>query len=265
MIDENVECTQKIMFTKHKWKLVGLQQDPRKFRCHYCNASYDKSGRLSEHHRMKHSDKEWKGPRKCTPIKHVVKIIESKPKPKIKKKRKKPKAYVTRQNQDKLNFARQLEQTARGEKSKLAADLGIPRRSLYRWKESSPLKDSWKSRKTSRARICMKPTDERLLGKFHPQQRKVYNLYRYRREKGDPCDHEWFKSTMRRICNKDKPEGYDPTAENFGNQWKVNFCKRWRISVQKKTNNKAKSVYERIHKVSNYHWYAIYKAATEPL
>ena len=70
---------------------------------------------------------------------------------------------------------------------------------------------------------------------------------------------------MTRICKKDKPEGYDPEEDKFGTSWKTLFCKRWRISVQKKTNNKAKSVYERIHKVSNYHYYAIYKARTEPL
>ena len=70
---------------------------------------------------------------------------------------------------------------------------------------------------------------------------------------------------MRIIYKEDKPAGYDPEKCTFSDNWKVKFCKRWRISVQKKTNNKSKSVYERIHKVSNYHWYAIYKAATEPL
>ena len=70
---------------------------------------------------------------------------------------------------------------------------------------------------------------------------------------------------MIRVCKKDKPEGYDPEEDKFEDSWKTLFCKRWRISVQKKTNNKAKSVYERIHKVSNYHYYAIYKARTEPL
>jgi len=70
---------------------------------------------------------------------------------------------------------------------------------------------------------------------------------------------------MTRICNDDKPDGYDPNKDKFTDMWKRGFCKRWKISVQKKTNNKAKSVYERIHRVSNYHYYSIYKAATEPL
>ena len=51
--------------------------------------------------------------------------------------------------------------------------------------------------------------------KLFEQQRKVYNLYRYRRSKGDPCDHDWFGSTMTRICKEDKPEGYDPEKKQI--------------------------------------------------
>ena len=80
----------------------------------------------------------------------------------------------------------------------------------------------------------MKPTDVRKNGKYFAQQRKVYNLYRCRRSKGALCDHAWFQSTMTRICKKDKPEGYDPEEDKFGDSWKTKFCKRWRISVQKK-------------------------------
>ena len=60
------------------------------------------------------------------------------------------------------------------------------------------------------------------------------------------------------ICKKDKPPGYDPKRHKFTNHWKDNFCRRFHISVQQKTNNKAKSVYERIHKIKNYHYYVIY-------
>ena len=44
---------------------------------------------------------------------------------------------------------------------------------------------------------------------------------------------------------------------------KDNFCRRFHISVQQKTNNKAKSVYERIHKIKNYHYYVIYLLGKE--
>ena len=117
---------------------------------------------------------------------------------------------------------------------------------------------------TNRARYLMNPSDERVVGKFYAQQRKVYNLYRFRRVEGLPCDGNWFQSSMRNVCKKDMPEGYDPNKPNqFGSRWRTNFCKRWKISSQKKTNSKSKSVYERIHKVRNYHYYVIYKLGRE--
>ena len=93
----------------------------------------------------------------------------------------------------------------------------------------------------------------KVLGKYFAQQQKVYNMYRYRRDNGQPCDSMWFKIEMKRICEKDKPEGYDPKVDKFTNKWKAQFIKRWKISVQKKTNNKSKSILERIHKVKNCH------------
>ena len=111
----------------------------------------------------------------------------------------------------------------------------------------------------------MKANDQRLIGKCFTQQQKVYNMYRYRRDNGQPCDSMWFKIEMKRICEKDKPEGYDPKVDKFTDKWKAQFIKRWKISVQKKTNNKSKSVLERIHQVKNYHYYTIYKAAVDPL
>ena len=111
----------------------------------------------------------------------------------------------------------------------------------------------------------MSANDQRLIGKFFPQQQKVYNMYIYRRNNGQACDEMWFMVEMKRICDKDKPQGYDPTKHKFTSKWKAGFIKRWKISVQKKTNNKSKSVLERIHKVRNYHYYTIYKAAVEPL
>ena len=80
---------------------------------------------------------------------------------------------------------------------------------------------------------------------------------------GETCDGKWIKSTMRNICAEDKPEGYDPKKNKFLDQWLKNFCKRFKISSQKKTNNKNHSVYERAHMVKNYHYYVIYKLGKE--
>ena len=41
------------------------------------------------------------------------------------------------------------------------------------------------------------------------------------------------------------------------------YVSRFNLSVQKKTNCKSKSVYERMHKVKNYHYYVIYTLGKE--
>lgn len=186
-------------------------------------------------------------------------------KPKLKKKKKTRKEYTTRQNQDKVRLSKQFSKEPLGQKTKLAKDLGFTRQNFYNWNAHEGLKECWKSRKANRGRYFMSATDPRLIGKFWEQQRKVYNLYRYRRSQGDPCDGAWFRIEMKRICDKDKPVGYDPKKNKFSDMWKSKFCKRWKISVQKKTNQKNKSVFERIHQVKNYHFYTIYNMRREPI
>ena len=43
-----------------------------------------------------------------------------------------------------------------------------------------------------------------------------------------------FHQLRLELAKKDKPQGYDPGEDVFGDSWKTKFCKRWRISVQKK-------------------------------
>ena len=57
--------------------------------------------------------------------------------------------------------------------------------------------------------------------------------------------------------------GKQAKKNKFGCKWKNNFCRRWKISLQAKTNNKSKSAYERIHQVMNFHYYAIYVLGKE--
>ena len=47
------------------------------------------------------------------------------------------------------------------------------------------------------------------------------------------------------------------------NMWTKNFCKRYGISMQKKTNNKSKSIEERLPKIKNFYWYVQYQMALE--
>ena len=145
----------------------------------------------------------------------------------------------------------------------MANELGIPVRKLQRWGKSKGVQECWHSRKTNRARYCMPVNDIRIVGKFWKQQREVYKMYKMRRNKGDPIDNDWFRNTMTHVCERQKPVGYDPEKDKFTQRWKVNYCRRFKISVQRKTNRKSKCVWERIHLVMNYHWYTIYQLGNE--
>ena len=47
------------------------------------------------------------------------------------------------------------------------------------------------------------------------------------------------------------------------NIWTKTFCKRYGISIQKKINNKSKSIEGRLAKNKNLHWYVQYQMALE--
>ena len=59
------------------------------------------------------------------------------------------------------------------------------------------------------------------------------------------------------IVRKDFPEL--DTTNKFKNMWVQGFCKRFRISWQRRTNKKNSGVLQRLHIAKNYHWWVIYK------
>ena len=60
-------------------------------------------------------------------------------------------------------------------------------------------------------------------------------------------------------------DGDEEKRKNFkgSDPWLSKFKKRFGITMQAKTNSKARSVEERLPKVQNFHWWAIYQMATE--
>ena len=48
--------------------------------------------------------------------------------------------------------------------------------------------------------------------------------------------------------------------KSFSNKWVRKYCRRWRISKQRKRNNKEKSDAERVHQCKNHHSFQIYIA-----
>ena len=49
----------------------------------------------------------------------------------------------------------------------------------------------------------------------------------------------------------------------FKSKWLRGFCRRFRISWQKRTNKKNKGVMERLNTAKRYHWWIIYQMGTE--
>ena len=98
-------------------------------------------------------------------------------------------------------------------------------------------------------------------GKFFEEQKKLFHLFTVRRQKGKRVTYLWLKTKMKFICQQDQPDGYDPNKHKFTDPWCRAYCLRWRISVQRKTNKKSKSAFERVHLVSNFLYYVIYLVA----
>ena len=74
-------------------------------------------------------------------------------------------------------------------------------------------------------------------------------------------DAQYLQSKMRFAVAQ---SGKDPENKFKGSSmWLSNFVKRHGISKQRKTNKKNKSIAERLPQIKNFHYWAIYKMATE--
>lgn len=113
--------------------------------------------------------------------------------------------------------------------------------------------------------FLQKEDDYRVTGRFPKQQAKVKEDVLLRRGYGKPVSTLYIRKKMRQVCRKDRPDGYDPQKYKFGQHWVTNFMDKNGLSVRRKTNIKGSSIWERLHKVHNYHWYTQYQMATEDI
>ena len=95
-------------------------------------------------------------------------------------------------------------------------------------------------------------------GKFHDQEKKVYATYKKWRSEGLVVTKKRIRTWMKAQCDQDKPLGYDPEKKHFGKSFGIRFCNRWRISSQRRTKRKTSDVFQRMHKIKNYHYWLIY-------
>ena len=82
----------------------------------------------------------------------------------------------------------------------------------------------------------------------------MHGKYKELRDRGLKVTYRWCKTRMYQLCVEHMPDGFDPKMK-FGNKWVKGFKKRKRISFQKKTNTKSTSVWKKLHKILNYHFF----------
>lgn len=93
---------------------------------------------------------------------------------------------------------------------------------------------------------------------FHDVEVILYDLFLKRRSDGWRVSYAWITAQMHILCKKHQPPKYDPEKYTFGTSWVRRFCRRWNISLRKKSNSKCKSVFQRLHQVKNYDKWLIY-------
>ena len=98
-------------------------------------------------------------------------------------------------------------------------------------------------------------------GVYHAQEVQLNRIFSERRAQKHRVTGRWLKENMKHILKNDLPEV--DTTNKFGDKWLNNFCRRFRISWQKRTNKKNKGVLKRLHIAKNYHWWVIHKMGME--
>ena len=140
-----------------------------------------------------------------------------------------------------------------GQKTKWLKDRHISRSNMQEWTSKLP---EWESM-TQEELKANKSGNKR--GMFHDMEVLLYDIFLKRRADGWRVSYAYITAQMRILCNKHKPPKYDPNRHKFKDAWVRRFCRRWNISLRKKSNAKCKSVFERLHQVKNYDWWLIYK------
>ena len=98
-------------------------------------------------------------------------------------------------------------------------------------------------------------------GRYHDQEEELYKLFTERRAHKYRVTGRWIKATMKHLIRENLPDV--DTNNKFTDKWLQNFCKRFRISWQRRTNKKNKGVMERLNTAKRYHWWVIYQMGLE--
>ena len=140
---------------------------------------------------------------------------------------------------------------------------GQSRQNLSRWKrQMTSIKKLPVKTQRSGNYLLQNETDNRITGMFPNQQKKVYHDIKNPRKDGVSVSTSWIRARMSFHFRKDKPGRYDPTKNKFTEHW---ILVRHHLSIRKRTNKKKQSVFEKLHKIKNYHHYCVYKHADDEI
>ena len=140
--------------------------------------------------------------------------------------------------------------------------MGVPRTTVQYWeKTESKLRSQTQEKLRSTNYFIHNENDYRITGQFPKQQKKTFDDIKERRFHGKPVSTKWIRRRMKYHCETDKPQGYTSTKNKFKEHWVKKYMKRHQLSIRRKTNIKKKSIWERLHKIENYHHFCIYRVA----
>ena len=66
--------------------------------------------------------------------------------------------------------------------------------------------------------------------KIFEQQKAVFKNFNARRQRGGKVTYAWLRNTLKILCKKAKPDGFDENKHKSTDRWCRAYCKRWRIS-----------------------------------
>ena len=97
-------------------------------------------------------------------------------------------------------------------------------------------------------------------GMYHEAEKVVYAQYQERRAQGFKVTLAWLSARMRQTCKRMKPGGKSfDNYKGFQFSWAGRFCRRWKISLQRKTTKKTQHYFERLHDIEAHHRKLLYE------
>ena len=113
-----------------------------------------------------------------------------------------------------------------------AKDLGISQRTIRSWKNITVKKQETGAKQSK--------TKLKRTGFFPESEKKLFQAFTERRDKGLKVTGLWLRTKMKFIVQKNE-ESYDSGKHKFSQQWLKGFLNRFEISLQRRTNKKIKA------------------------